>query len=157
VWDTRTWEILLDAKVASESVFLHGVALSAGGRLVAVAGNDLNVHVFDVDRSRRIQAIPLERRARSVAFSCDGRFLAFTTDEGATVCQRTDPADPDEPFLRLVELRGHRGYVNHLTFSPDGTRLFTGGADGTVRTWPLQTVDLLDAAARRRRGAGAGD
>jgi eukaryotic-like serine/threonine-protein kinase len=33
------------------------------------------------------------------------------------------------------ELRGHNGPVNSVAFSSDGSRLVTGGADGTARVW----------------------
>jgi WD40 repeat protein/tetratricopeptide (TPR) repeat protein len=35
----------------------------------------------------------------------------------------------------LFELRGHRGKVNSVAFSPDSMRIVTGSEDGTVKVW----------------------
>ena len=43
-----------------------------------------------------------------------------------------------EPGKELV-LRGHRGEVNVIRFSPDGKRAATGSDDGTVRLWDTAT------------------
>src|SRR5262249_36091276 len=36
-------------------------------------------------------------------------------------------------------LKGHTGTVMSASFSPDGTRLITGSADGTARVWDAKT------------------
>jgi hypothetical protein len=45
------------------------------------------------------------------------------------------------------ELRGHRGEVRVLGFTPDGSKLLTAGGDHTVLVWDmrLQNVPLPDA------------
>jgi len=35
----------------------------------------------------------------------------------------------------IAEMRGHTDNISHMTFSPDGSTLATGGSDGTVRLW----------------------
>ena len=43
---------------------------------------------------------------------------------------------PDQPPDALIRvLTGHRGWVNAVAISPDGTWLATASDDGTVRTW----------------------
>jgi len=49
--------------------------------------------------------------------------------------------DGDEPERIL---RGHRGGVLALATSDDGTRVLTGGLDGTVRLFDLADGELLD-------------
>jgi serine/threonine protein kinase/WD40 repeat protein len=44
-----------------------------------------------------------------------------------------------------IETIGHRGTVDALAYSPDGSRLATGGDDGTVRIWDPATGKLLRA------------
>ena len=42
-------------------------------------------------------------------------------------------------LAELATLKGHRGWVWGLAFSPDGRRLATGSLDATVKLWDLET------------------
>ncbi|NNF41597.1 MAG: hypothetical protein HKN62_00865 [Phycisphaerales bacterium] len=43
----------------------------------------------------------------------------------------------------IGSLVGHEGEADCVAFSPDGTRIATGGIDTTVRTWDAQTFEQL--------------
>jgi cytochrome c len=40
-------------------------------------------------------------------------------------------------------LSGHEGHVNAVAFSPDGSRLYSGAQDGTIRLWDTATGEML--------------
>ena len=44
---------------------------------------------------------------------------------------------------------GHEGATQSVSFSPDGTKLSSVGADGVVRVWALEQDDLVEIARRQ--------
>jgi WD40 repeat protein len=69
------------------------------------------------------------------------------------------------------QLTGHAGGVGAVAWSPDGTRVLTGGDDGTVRVWdathglpvgftivtlPGSEIAVFDAVTDQLVGASAG-
>jgi hypothetical protein len=70
---------------------------------------------------------------RCFAFSSDGsRFAGGSRDGDLKVWDlRTEK--------QVLDLVGHRGFVNCIAFQPGGLSLASGGQDKTVRVWNLQT------------------
>ncbi len=62
---------------------------------------------------------------------------------GVTIAQESESqpitVDNASSVAQIATLEGHEGAVNSVTFSPDGTLLATGGDDGIVRVWNLET------------------
>ena len=92
----------------------------------------------------------------AVAFSPSSRLVATASRDGTVRISKVDLGQ-----LPLV-LRGHRGAVTRLRFTPDGSRIVTVSTDGTERSWdpepePRMHVEPArreDPTGARRRGGG---
>ncbi|MGC1378912.1 MAG: hypothetical protein WA821_21955, partial [Anaerolineales bacterium] len=51
--------------------------------------------------------------------------------------------DPKATQRLKANLIGHRGLVFDVAFSPDGKQLVSGGADGLVKVWDIETGSLV--------------
>ena len=51
-----------------------------------------------------------------------------------------------ESGSQTLVLRGHRGLVSAVAFSPDATKLASVSGEGTVRVWALDLDDLIEIA-----------
>ncbi len=77
--------------------------------------------------------IALDQQLCVVRYSPCGRFLAAGSFE-ARVRRWSTAADP---MTELPPLLGHNGWVQSLTFHPDGQRLFTADSWGRLCCWPF--------------------
>lgn len=65
-----------------------------------------------------------------IAFSPDGLLVAMAVDETIEIF------DVETQTL-IATIRGHERDIRSLSFSPDGTRLVSGGYDATIRQWAV--------------------
>jgi tetratricopeptide (TPR) repeat protein len=119
-------------------------AFSPGGRRVVTASNG-TAQVWDAATGARLTS-PMPHSLSGeigVLFSPDGRLVLTGGGAPPRGYESVDPtlrlwdAATGEPVALLT----HRSAVYTASFSPDGRRVVTGCADGTVRIWDVSPDD----------------
>jgi WD40 repeat protein len=133
VWDrpgTResgSWKIRAQTGVGGDSG-LAAVAFSPDGKQIAGLSGKGPLYLLDARTGEEIRQIEVAGATGwSLAFSPDGRLLALTTGKGFRVIE------VDGQVERRFE--GHDSTVNGMAFSPNGQRIASSSADGTIRVW----------------------
>ena len=122
------------APTKAHTALVHCVAVSPDGKLLATAGFDNTVKIWDINADGSIK----EKKTLTghtgpvyaVAFHpTDPKIVATASqDKTGRVWDITDGKTK-------VELKGHTDIVDTIAFSPDGKSLATAGADKAVKLW----------------------
>ena len=133
---------------------VHGLAFSPDGRRIATASSDGSLKVWDAETGQELFTLFQKPQAdpSSVAFSPDGRWVAAGIRFGS-------PRVPGEVKVwdaitgqGFRSLGGHSGAVTAVAFSPDGQRLASASALGTVILSDVQTGrQILTCRGHRSR------
>lgn len=117
-----------DLVETQDAVF--AVAFSPDSKLVAAAGADRAIRVWEVESGNLVTTI--EDHADwifDIAFSPDGKRLASASRD------KTSKVFDIVKKESLVTFPGHAASVNAVTFTPDGKLIATGGEDNQIRLW----------------------
>ena len=128
VWDANTGELIAELEHPSG---VNDIQFSPDGQTLAAVTDD-RVFWWDYETQTPREIFETEGLAQSVAFSPDGNRLV--TSEGIKVV-----VWDLESGTRAQTLEGHLFPVQQAIFSPDGSRIASGGDDKIVIVWDVAT------------------
>lgn len=118
------------------------------GDVIAVAGNDKNILLYDTRVEKSIIKIKTESSSDIISVSLQ-KDCAMVAAGGF------------DQYLRVWDMRNHQmirnsrahtGIITNVAFSPHNNDVMTTGLDGFVRLWNLKTPDVISSFHNHEKG-----
>lgn len=122
---------------AHASGLVDSVAFNSGGTLIASAGTEGMVNLWDATNGKLIRSWDVGSAVKGLAFSPDGAMLAAGSILGDVKLWRVEDGE------LLHEFKSMPDSLRTMTFNRDGSLLITAG-QGIVRLWQFQEPKLLN-------------
>jgi WD40 repeat protein len=120
----------LPGEIKGHAGFVHHLAFSPDGNIMATASLDKTVKIWDAKTGKELKTLKGHTdQVYCVAVNNDGSMVASGSRDKSIRLWDVKEAKV------LKELKGHTESVESVAFSPDGKLLASGGLDKAVRLW----------------------
>ena len=140
-WDktVRLWDVQGQEQVGvlqGHKNAVWSVAFSPDGELLASGGtwpgSPNTIRLWNIQKQMQVGGLRYAKTVRCVAFSPDGRLLAWGSDDKTVHLWNVEEQE------QVGVLQGHEESVRCIAFSPDGKTLASGSYGVTIRLWDVQ-------------------
>lgn len=149
IWDLKTGEILTAIGADNHRDILFDAEISPDGTLLATAGYDQIIHLWEIASGKLLRSFPSHNGAiYDLAFSADGAVLASASGDGT--CKIWQVATGE----RLDTLNQPEAEQYRIAFTPDGKSIIAAGADNRIRLWTFlsKTAPVINPLVAARFG-----
>jgi WD40 repeat protein len=132
---------------------IYAIAVHRQNSWIATAGGDGTISLWSSQDGTKIGSLNGNvSSVVSLAISPHGQTLAAGCVDGSIKAWALPPAPLAPPLRSFV---AHQGQVNALQFSHDSQLLWSGGADGLVKTWHPQAHEAIAELSLESQGITA--
>ncbi|MDO9311110.1 MAG: caspase family protein [Nitrosomonas sp.] len=144
LWDRATGKLLSDMKEHTDKV--HSVTFTPDGRYLLSGSDDRTIRLWQGTDGKFIKVLAQQdSKVLSLSISPDSTKVVTSSGYGT----KTNNVFSIPSGERLTQFSGHRNIVLATAVSPDGSTVATGGFEGEVYLWDLQTGQTKQRLAGR--------
>lgn len=140
LWDVATWE--KRRTISGLGMAITSIDYSPDGSRLAAGGWDGSLWIFDAADGQVVESRPTQQfLAWTITFNADGTRFALGNDGGEVVL--FDVVDEPPFIVQNRVFRAHQGPLYALAFHPDGRHLVSGGIDGMIYVWDMDSGEIV--------------
>jgi guanine nucleotide-binding protein subunit beta-2-like 1 protein len=141
VWDLKSQSPFLSVNHSGHGGYINVVAISPDGTLCASGGKDGVVMLWDLNASKHLYSLEAGAIINALVFSPMRYWLCAATASSIKIWDLLSKTVVDE--IKIDPLTGS-GSVQciSLAWSADGSTLFAGCTDNTIRVWQVTTTQF---------------
>lgn len=136
LWDANSYKVI--KKMVGHSDTVNAAAFSPDGKTLYTGDKAKRVFVWDVGTGTKKDSFKAYNDISDISVSPNGEMIAVAADD--------ETLGVYSPQGKVVKkLKGHKGDVLTVRFSPDGKKIVSGGKDNTVIIWDIATEKIIFA------------
>ncbi len=148
VWDLPT--VAQQAVLSGHQGLIRAIAFHPDGAVLATGGDDGAIHFWDADNGASLGLRDAGAPVTALEYSPDGQLLAIGLSRVSDNLLVLD----DSPGAQIASYQMPTAGLKSVSFSPDGSMLVAGAAEGLFSVWNTRSRQLI---VTRETGAAVQD